>query len=81
MKITFLIFRQHIVHASYMDIFSGVEISPLYSRNIPDEATFQMNARGSALNSNDHVVVYENTGKFGFFLGARAWWMFKVKCS
>lgn len=70
--------KQHIVHASYMDIFSGVEISPLYPRNIPDEATFQMNARGSALNSNDHVVVYENTGKFGFFLGARAWWMFKL---
>lgn len=70
--------RQHILFASYMDIFFGVENTPLYPRNIPDVATFQMNARGSAVNDNDHVIIYENTGKFGFFLGARAWWMFKV---
>ena len=53
-----------------MDIFFGVDI--------PDAATFQMNARGNAVNDNDHVIIDENTGKFGFFLGARAWWMFKV---
>lgn len=72
-------FRKHIIGASYMDVFFGVETTPLYPRNIPDEATFQMNARGSAVNDNNHVIIYENTGKFGFFLGARAWWMFKVK--
>lgn len=70
--------KQHIIHASHMDIFLGVENTPVYIRNIPDEATFQLNARGSAVNNNDHVVIYENTGKFGFFLGARAWWMFKL---
>lgn len=31
------------------------------------------------MDSSDHVIIYENTGKFGFFLGARAWWLFKVK--
>jgi len=70
--------KQHIIGASYMDVFLGVETTPLYPRNIPDEATFQMNARGSAVNDNNHVIIYENTGKFGFFLGARAWWMFKL---
>ena len=64
-----------------MNIFRGVEIQPLYPRNIPDEATFELNARGSAVNSSDHVIIYENTGKFGFFLGARAWWLFKVNHS
>ena len=61
-----------------MDMFRGVENTPLYPRNIPDVATFQMNARGSAVNKDDHVVVYDNTGNFGFFMGGRAWWMFKV---
>ena len=71
-------FRKHIIHASYMDMFFGVENTPLYPRNIPDVSTFQINARGSAVNSSDHVVIYENTGRFGYFMGARAWWMFKV---
>ena len=62
-----------------MDVFLGVETQPLYPRNIPDEAIFELIARGSAVNSSDHVIIYENTGKFGFFLGARAWWLFKVK--
>ena len=62
-----------------MDVFLGVETQPLYPRNIPDEAIFELIARGSAVDSSDHVIIYENTGKFGFFLGARAWWLFKVK--
>ena len=66
------------MNASHMDIFFLVENKPLYPRNIPDPPSFQINARGSAVNSNDHVVIYENTGKYGFFLGARTWWMFKV---
>ena len=66
------------MHASYMDVFFGVENTPLYPRNIPDAPTFEMNARGSAVNNSQRVVIYENTGKFGFFMGARAWWMFKV---
>lgn len=71
-------FRKHITTATYMNMFAGVENTPLYPRNIPNEATFQTNARGSAVNSNDHVVIYENTGMFGYFMGARTWWMFKV---
>lgn len=70
--------KKHLMHASQMDIFFGVENTPLYPGNIPDAPTFQMNARGSAVNSTDHVVVYENTGKFGFLAGARAWWLFKL---
>ncbi|XP_029204374.2 thiosulfate sulfurtransferase-like [Acropora millepora] len=70
--------KQHIIHASHMDVFLGVETQPLYPRNIPDEAIFELIARGSAVNSSDHVIIYENTGKFGFFLGARAWWLFKL---
>ena len=61
-----------------MDMFFGVENTPLYPRNIPDTPIFQMNARGSAVNNSDHVVIYENTGRFGYFMGARAWWIFKV---
>lgn len=67
------------MHASQMDIFYGVENTSLYPRNIPDAPTFQMNARGSAVNNDNHVVIYEKTGKFGFFTGARAWWLFKVR--
>ena len=59
-----------------MDMFKGVENTPLYPRNIPDAATFQTNARGSAVNNSDHVIVYEDI--FGNFMAARAWWMFKV---
>ena len=66
------------MHASYMDMFFGVENTALLPRNIPDAATFQMNARGSAVNNGDHVVIYENVGRFGFSMGARAWWTFKV---
>ena len=61
-----------------MDMFFGVENTPLYPRNIPDVSTFQINARGSAVNNSDHIIIYENTGRFGFFMGARAWWLFKV---
>ena len=61
-----------------MDIFFGVENTPTYPRNIPNVEMFEMNVRGSAVNSRDHVVIYENTGRYGFFLGARTWWMFKV---
>lgn len=74
----FITSRQHISHATYMDMFEGVQFTPLYPRNIPDVATFQANARGSAVNNSDHVVIYENTGMFGYFMGGRAWWMFKV---
>lgn len=67
------------MHASYMDMFLGVQNTPLLPRNIPDVPTFQMNARGSAVNNSNHVVIYENVpGFFGYFMGARAWWMFKV---
>ena len=45
--------RQHIANASYMDMFRGVENTPLYPRNIPDVATFQMNARGSLESTKD----------------------------
>ncbi|KAJ7388901.1 hypothetical protein OS493_035048 [Desmophyllum pertusum] len=69
--------KQHIMHASYMDMFFGVENTALLPRNIPDATTFQMNARGSAVNNGDHVVIYENVGRFGFSMGARAWWTFK----
>lgn len=71
--------RKHLMYASQMDIFYGVENTSLYPRNIPDAPTFQMNARGSAVNNDNHVVIYEKTGKFGFFTGARAWWLFKVR--
>lgn len=71
--------REHLMDASQMDIFYGVENTSLYPRNIPDAPTFQMNARGSAVNNDNHVVIYEKTGKFGFFTGARAWWLFKVR--
>ncbi|KAJ7388900.1 hypothetical protein OS493_035047 [Desmophyllum pertusum] len=71
--------KQHIMHASYMDMFLGVQNTPLLPRNIPDVPTFQMNARGSAVNNSNHVVIYENVpGFFGYFMGARAWWMFKL---
>ena len=71
-------FRKHIITATYIDMFAGVENTPLYPRNIPDAPTFQANARGSAVNNSDHVVIYENTGMYGYFMGARSWWMFKV---
>ena len=74
----FLTCRQHISHATYMDLFKGVQFTPLYPRNIPDVPTFEANAKGSAVNNNDQVVIYENTGMFGYFMGGRAWWMFKV---
>ena len=74
----FLLYRRHIISASYMDIFFGVENTPTYPRNIPNVEMFEMNVRGSAVNNRDHVVIYENTGRYGFFLGARTWWMFKV---
>ena len=61
-----------------MDMFKGVEFTPLYPRNIADVPTFEANAKGSAVNNSDHVAIYENTGRFGYFMGARAWWMFKV---
>ena len=72
----FLFSREHISTATYMDMFKGVENTPLYPRNIPDAATFQTNARGSAVNNSDHVIVYEDI--FGNFMAGRAWWMFKV---
>ena len=74
----FLLYRRHIISASYMDIFFGVENTHTYPRNIPNVEMFEMNVRGSAVNNRDHVVIYENTGRYGFFLGARTWWMFKV---
>ena len=61
-----------------MDIFFGVENTHTYPRNIPNVEMLEMNVRGSAVNNRDHVVIYENTGRYGFFLGARTWWMFKV---
>ncbi|CAH3144325.1 unnamed protein product [Porites lobata] len=70
--------ERHIISASYMDIFFGVENTPTYPRNIPNVEMFEMNVRGSAVNNRDHVVIYENTGRYGFFLGARTWWMFKL---
>ncbi|CAH3144327.1 unnamed protein product [Porites lobata] len=68
--------KEHISTATYMDMFKGVENTPLYPRNIPDAATFQTNARGSAVNNSDHVIVYEDI--FGNFMAGRAWWMFKL---
>ena len=71
--------RRHIVGASFLDLFRGVKNTPLHPRNVPDISEFEMNIRGSAVNEDDHVVIYESTGHCGFLTGARAWWMFKVQ--
>lgn len=59
-----------------MNVFKGVEFTPLYPRNVADLPTFEANAKGCALNNSDHVVIYDiNTTNF---MAGRAWWMFKV---
>ncbi|KAK2151069.1 hypothetical protein LSH36_376g00005 [Paralvinella palmiformis] len=70
--------QKHIPGAQYFNIMHDVEISDLFPRNLPDPESFQRQVRSIGVNSNSHVVVYDNTPFCGYFVGARAWWMFKL---
>lgn len=63
----------------YFNAFQGVELSPIYPRKLADAATFEINARGSGVDNDSHVILYDGCeGRNGFFLGGRVWIMFKV---
>ena len=70
--------QKHIMGASFFDLMFGVTNTPVYPRNLPTPETFELNVRGSAVNRDSHVVLYDATGKCGYFVAARVWWMFKL---
>ena len=70
--------KKHIMNASFFDLMFGVQNSKVYPRNLPSQRMFEINVRGSAVNTDSHVVLYDATGKCGFFTAGRVWWMFKL---
>ena len=78
MSICFL-FRKHIPGACFFNIMEGVTHTEYLSRNIPEEYKFEVQARRLGITPDSHVIVYDACpGKAGFFIGGRAWWMFRV---
>ena len=55
-----------------------VQNTELFPRNLPDPECFQDQAASVGINDDSHVVLYDNTPFCGYFVGGRAWWMFKV---
>lgn len=55
-----------------------VQNTELFPRNLPDPEAFQLQARSLGVSNDSHVVVYDNTPFCGYFVGGRAWWMFKL---
>lgn len=47
----------------------------VYPHTMPDEATFQREARKLGINANSHLIVYDSKGLYS---APRVWWMFKA---
>ena len=79
----FMILRKHIEGARFFDVFQGATNTPTHNRNIPPVEAFEKQAQEVGVKQDSHVIVYDSIpGKFGLFLGSRAWWMFRVSgCS
>ncbi len=76
---TLFLHRKHIAGARFFDVFQGATHTATHARNIPPEGEFEAHARDVGVKSDSHVIVYDSVpGKFGLFLGSRAWWMFRV---
>ena len=60
------------------DLMSGVINTDMHPRNFPSPDSFQAHVRDLGVNQDSHVVVYDTTGRGGFFIGSRSWWNFKV---
>jgi len=71
-------YRKHIPGAQKFDIMKDVQNTELFPRNVPDPESFQCQAKQVGVNNGSHVVVYDNTPFCGYFVGSRAWWLFKV---
>lgn len=71
-------FQKHIVKAKYFDMTFGVKNSEKEPPTLPTPETFEVNARRLAVNNDSHIVLYDATGKCGFFVAATVWWMFKL---
>lgn len=71
-------FRSHISTAQYLDPFYKTDPSSLCTRPIPETEEFEEHLQSLGVNSNSHVVVYDNCGHCGYHIGGRAWWTLKV---
>ncbi|XP_013401427.1 thiosulfate sulfurtransferase-like [Lingula anatina] len=70
--------RSHIPGALFFELMKDVENTPLFPRNLPPPEKFQEQVRSLGIDNDTHVVLYDNIpGKNGFFIGGRAFWMFK----
>lgn len=70
--------KAHIPGAVHFNIFEGVQQTEIFPRNVASPEVFQANARAAGVNDGSHVIVYDNTGQGGYFLGSRAWWLFTL---
>ena len=45
---------------------------------IPSKAHFEQFVSSLGVSNDHHIVVYDNSEKYGLFSAPRAWWLFKV---
>lgn len=69
--------RAHIPGAQFVDVLSNAH-SALFPRNIPDAAALQEQLRVAGVNRNSRIIVYDNAGQAGFFIGSRAAWTLRL---
>ena len=70
---------KHIPTAVHFNAFHQTIPSEMYPRPVPDTDVMQDHIRALGVNSNSHVVLYDNNGQCGFFIASRAWWTLKVR--
>ena len=77
LHLSFIYSRSHIPGTQYVDVLSNAH-STLFPRNIPDATPLQEQLRAAGVNGNSRIVVYDQAGQAGFFIGSRAAWTLKV---
>ncbi|CAH1782839.1 unnamed protein product [Owenia fusiformis] len=69
---------KHIPGSQHFDIMHKVENTEMFPRNFPSATDFENYAQSLGINTEDHVIVYGTfPGKNGYFIGGRAWLLFK----
>lgn len=71
--------RRHIPGAVHFNLFQFVDLTPEDPRKLADADTFELNARGSGVDDDSHVILCDGCDdRYGFFTGPRVLFMFKV---